>query len=773
MNLSNKQLSLLAAFASAGLLTAHAASSSTAAKTEDEIPIALSPFLVSDSAASLGRYDSMESISAGRVRTDIMDSSQSVSVITNELLEDIAPGRLVEAAKYVAGVTDSTLPTSWERTNMRGFQAEGRTVDGITYSVFPSAGFQNLDPAIIERIEIVKGPNSILSPQPTSPGGTINHATKKPQFRDFGLVGFQAGRFDANSGFVDVNRVVRDRIAVRFVGSMRDYDHWWNDAYVRSITLMPGVTYRISKTTQLTFQYVYTDWKAQNYFGLPIDPTSGTTTKARLLAGVPRDLNIYGGDLFRFTRQHEFKLFFTAELGKGIQTRLVAACNTSSMHNLQLSSGKAAGDTGGNIDPLTGNWNYGLRYAQTTPFASSPITTPLTRSFLRSGTEQFADPRQWNLQNDYVHVLKNDSLKATTLAGVAYADFHNNNSKSYNLTAPAIDLDHYVDTPWTRGGISSYLHNSRSFLQGYLSENLAVFQNRLILNAANSWQHYDQRTHSQLTQTRAKSSPGTSLPSWGVVLKPLRDFVSLYYAHTEQSSANTPSSTGSVPPLSTSRQKEFGARFKVWENRLYLTASHFAIVQDNFSVTNPGNLTTPPPTPRLPNIYVDRDAEGWEFELRAHPAPGLSVMAAYTQFKNRDPNNVRFWGVAEKAGSLLASYTFTKEKTPMLAGFRVAVGADHLGNRPGDTATTVRVGDNGDFTVASTLANPIPKQPSFYLDARTLVSLILAFDSKHHWGVQANVDNLFDREYLMASVHRYSVFPGTPRNLRVSVRYGF
>ena len=47
--------------------------------------------------------------------------------------------------------------------------------------------------AIVDRIEVVKGPNPILAPQPTSPGGTVNSATKKPQFRDFGMINVQVG----------------------------------------------------------------------------------------------------------------------------------------------------------------------------------------------------------------------------------------------------------------------------------------------------------------------------------------------------------------------------------------------------------------------------------------------------------------------------------------------------------------------------------------------------------------------------------------------------
>ncbi|MES1194439.1 MAG: hypothetical protein ABUL65_01005, partial [Opitutus sp.] len=65
-----------------------------------------------------------------------------------------------------------------------------------------------------------------------------------------------------------------------------------------------------------------------------------------------------------------------------------------------------------------------------------------------------------------------------------------------------------------------------------------------------------------------------------------------------------------------------------------------------------------------------------------------------------------------------------------------------------------------------------PNQPSFYLGARTLVNLTLAYDRKH-WGVQLNVDNVFDEEYLMAAINRTSVYVGTPTNVRGTFTYKF
>jgi len=173
-----------------------------------------------------------------------------------------------------------------------------------------------------------------------------------------------------------------------------------------------------------------------------------------------------------------------------------------------------------------------------------------------------------------------------------------------------------------------------------------------------------------------------------------------------------------------------------------------------------------PPVPPLPNIFADRTAKGREYELRANPVHGLSLMASYTHFKNRDTNDVVFRGVAEHAGSVLASYAFDRENIPALAGFRLAVGVDYVSDRAGDSVTQV-------FTPASTPANPIPILPSFYLGSRTLVNLTLAYDSRRHWSAQVNIDNLLDEEYLQSGIHRQAVFPGPPTNVKISFRYGF
>jgi iron complex outermembrane receptor protein len=444
--------------------------------------------------------------------------------------------------------------------------------------------------------------------------------------------------------------------------------------------------------------------------------------------------------------------------------RLAALYHKSSQYAPQLNTGNSTGGTGGNRDPLTGDYVPGMQYLSVPPYTGTPLVVQPTRIFPRSGTDPRDDPRTLSIQNDYAYIAETEAFKSTTLVGFAYSGSHNYNNRANNISAPNFDIDHYTDTPWTLGTLNFYNQTSNRFLQGYVSQNLAFFQNRLIVNAAESKQYYRQRTHNMVNGVFRGSSPDTSLPSYGIVVKPYRDMVSLYYSYSEQSSANTPSTTGAVvPALTSSKQKEFGARFKVMDDKIYFTVSHFDIKQDNFSVPNPGNLTTPPPSPLLPALFSDRKAKGWEYEIRANPTKNISIIGNYTAFKNRDPYGVEFRGVAEKSGGVLASYAFDAN-AGLLDGFRVGVGVDYVGNRPGDAAPA-------GSTAAGTPANPIPQQPSFYLGARTLVNLIFTYTSKQNWTAQVNVDNVFDKEYLMASINRNLVYTGTPTNVRASFTY--
>src|SRR5258708_3586687 len=325
--------------------------------------VVLSPFEVSTTEA--GRYQSTEATSGGRVRIDVFDAPQSVSVISRDLIDDISAGRILDAAKYVSGITESTLSNGLDRTTIRGCQSDGTMVDGFA----PGNQKANLDPVLVERLEVVKGPNAVLSPSGV-PGGTVNIVTRKPQFNNFGSISFQTGIYDAGRGDFDVNRVINGRqdFAFRVVGAYQNSESYTH-AQLKNTTIMPMFTVRTKSGVQLVLQFEYVDFYNQNNLGIPIDPSSGSTNTATLLSGVPRNLNTYDND-FRAEVRKEGRAFLTMPLGESINARLAAHYSEPKTNFAQ--SLPSTNTTGGARDPNTGLYVPGLVFASTPPFASSP-----------------------------------------------------------------------------------------------------------------------------------------------------------------------------------------------------------------------------------------------------------------------------------------------------------------------------------------------------------------------------------------------------------------
>ncbi len=710
----------------------------------------LTPFTV-QANPNAGRYSASEATSGGRIAVKLSDSTQSVAVITRDLIEDTAALRILDSVVYaVSGVTESTIPNGLDRTTIRGFQTDGQTVD-LFYSVTQT----NLDPVFIDRIEVVKGPNAILAPAGV-PGGTVNNVTRRPQFRDFGSLSAEVGRFDSSRVELDYNRVlVPNALAFRVVAAAQDTEGYYGDNK-RTLAVMPMLAYRTRTGAELLVQASSLDWRAQNYLGVPIDPASGTTSKAKLLSGISRKLNIADDD-FRRERRPEVRLLFTAPINSALSVRLAARYAD---YDADFEQSPPGGSTGGGYDPLTGYYVGGITFSSTAPYTSTPTTQ--SRTMPRGGTWQTNHRIYTNLQNDYALQWKNAWFGTNTLLGGAY-NYYFQASRDIATSKAAINFDAPAPASYVPGALANRQNTINYDQQVYLNEMLSFFKERLILTGGYSYTNYDLAVDDLRTSTRYRVSVDKDLKSYGAVLKPFPG-ASLYYGHSEnaQPQAATTIAAGN-PPLTEGRQDEYGLRYASPGNRYSASVARFDITQSNYAVPNPGNLVVPAPNPPLPFLLSDRKAKGWEVEARANLTDSLALIGNWTGFTNRDPNNVPFRGNAEHSWALSGNYQFSKESS--FYGLALWLGVNYLSARPGDAASGV--------TAASTSANLIPRQPSFYLPARTLVNFGLTYKYDAHWRAQLSVSNLFDEEYLAASLNRFLVFPGASRNIRFKVSYLF
>ena len=748
--------------------------------------IMLSPFEVS--ASQPGRYQSTEATSGGRVRVDVFTAPQSISVIPLDLMLDISSTRVLDAAKYVSGITESILPGGLDRTTIRGFQQDGTTVDGF------GAGNQqgNIDPILVERMEVVKGPNAVLAPNNgNAPGGTINLVTRKPQFRNFGSVSYQFARYDGNHASFDVNHLLGDsgNWAFRMVGAAF-HTKVYPQVPIENLTLMPMLSWRSKTGAQLTAQFEYFHFHNQNYLGIPLDPSiGGSGAYAKTWSILPRDLNLSDND-YRDDQRKEVRFLLTAPLSSALNTRLAIRYAKTAVAFGQNIPGPGLGtQTGGAINPLTGLYTPGFIYGGSPTYTASPAN-PAALVLGRNGNNPRTYGPLFNAQNDYVHEYKSDLVSASTLGGVAvnYSKLLglaiNADRPTINYAAPQANLPFVERDPATSAtAIASRTNNSSISEQAYLSETVKFFGDRLAFNGSYSYNNFDNTLNNMVPVVPTAAIPApqqkftgdidTQLKSWGAVVKPIPTVV-VYYGYSENTAVNNPGATGAnsiadgkgVLSLQQGKQREYGVRWEGFGKKLFVTVSHFDIKQSGFAVPNPGNLVVPQPVPLLPNLITDRAAKGWELEVRANVNKNLSLIGNATSFKNRDPNGQPFRATAEKSWAVLGSYLCDKG-TP-LAGFNFALGVDHLGPRPGDAP-------GGVITIIPATGNPyiVAPGPTFWLAPRTLVNLSVGYKVDEHWSAQVNVENLLNTEYIAASVNRGNVMPGTPINPRLRITYSF
>ena len=711
---------------------------------EEEI-VQLSPFTVAANAAD-DRYQPTEATSGGRVKVNIFDSAQNVSVIGGEVLRDVAAGRILDAMKFVPGVSESSLPNGLDRITIRGFLTTLRTVDGVT-----STSQANIDPFIIERIEIVKGPSAILAPAGV-PGGTINNVSKKPVFRDFSSMGLEVGRFDSSRVELDLNRVMQDgKLAVRVLAAAQHGQDYWNmpkDFFV----VAPMATYRLSPSTQVTWQTHFINWKVGNYNGIAIDPSVGTTSEAVIYRGIPRNLNIYGPDSYRQDDRVENTLTVLSNLSDSVALRVLARHGNQFNENnngTNLAGGATSAGTNSNsFEPLTGNYTPGIVYATTAPYATTPVT--ISRTYNRSGSLTDQSSLRYTLQADLVHTFKRDSWSAETLAGYAYNNDRGHDIR-YATTAPAITLENFVYAADVYGALSRRQHFHNVTQQVFANEKLTLWRDRLIFTAGVSRNEWELEVDDRVSGLVTAVKPTATLKTYGAVVKPVNN-VALFYSYAENAAPLPVANIAAGgPPTQEGVQHEGGLRLRLRDGRIRVSASYYDIQQSNTNVPNPANFAFPPPVPALPGLLADRSAEGWEFEAQGAVTENLSLIGAYTKYKNRNPFGQEFRGAAEQAWSALANYRFGSDSR--LKGLSVSLSADYLSKRAGDDA-------NG-FTVAG-----VARKPTFYLPARTLVNLGLNYRHSRQWSAQLNVDNLFNTEYLTSTLSRGIVWPGTPTNVK-------
>ena len=225
-----------------------------------------------DPADPVAGYVASNAQTATKTGTPILETPQSVSVITGEQIEDQGATTLGDTLGYTAGVLAHPYGTDprFDSPTLRGFNgSNAQYLNGLR--ILRDFGAPSFEIYSLERVEVLKGPSSVLYGSGI-PGGVINQVQKRAQLVDFGEAGVGVGDPTATEAFVDWNRAYTDNFAARVTAVVRD-----SEEDVEALTNergYVGVATRWNLTDATTLQFLGS-WQKDS----PITP-----------AGVPYDL---------------------------------------------------------------------------------------------------------------------------------------------------------------------------------------------------------------------------------------------------------------------------------------------------------------------------------------------------------------------------------------------------------------------------------------------------------------------------------------------------
>lgn len=731
------------------------AQSSSAA---DDEAVVLSPFTVAGSSAD--RYHTPDAISAVRVRAPLLDTPSSISVITREMMDDLAPSRVFDATRYVAGVQEGRGIQFQDRMIIRGFETQNgaRTVDNF----LQSADADNIEESIIDRIEVTKGPNAILSPA-GAPGGSLNIITKSPTFHRQASLSAMIGLFDAQKLTLDMGGplgTTKD-FAYRLVGAWQDTRQYWSaDAKTKHRALAPMLTWRVSDRTQLTMKLVAADMWIFREPALILDPnTTATTKNPRLAPGFSyRGLN--GTQPWSHNGTHTADLFttLTTTLNEHMSVRVAANARYYFTDSDQDFVTGLPG-LGNRYNPATGELtqDYTWTVVNGVPVSTySPYYNPAAVG--HRGQIQWTRLKTANFQTDELFRYKLGPIDSQTVVGLGYSRQNAESRVKDPGVLPAVDVTKPLVPAYpiypanlTQDNASSYTN-----VQVYANQRFGFFDNRLFLTGG--LLRYSTKTAAWNILTGAAPSvldDSRNMTNLSALWK-VHQHVSVYYSHSKNAS---PVIANNAPLWRSGVQSEYGFKTEFFDQKLSINGAYFEIAQTNVTVPNPAYQNDPTQPQQL---VSDLTNNGYELEVMGSLTKELSVVLTYSHLHMRDSLGRMVRGVADNNASALLSYRF---RDGSWNGLAVTVGVNYTDRRAGDIPS------------AGYTSLGVVEKVSFYLKPQYVNTVSISYRLNERFSFRLNVDNVFDeKNYLSVAGGRSwgsGLTTATGRNIRFTTTLNF
>lgn len=228
-----------------------------------------------------GQYRAPASSSSTGLTLTPRETPQSLSTITNQQIEDFNLDSANEALESTPGVTVEKVETDRTYYTSRGFDIQNFQIDGLG-APFAYGNVQgDIDTAVYDRIEVLRGANGLMSGSGT-PSATVNFIRKRPTAETQASASISAGSWDRRriEGDVSGSLFGSDRVRGRLVVAAEEGDSYL-DRYERERQVAYGVVEAdLTDNTLLTAGHTWqqNDTDSPLWGALPLYYTDGSQT---------------------------------------------------------------------------------------------------------------------------------------------------------------------------------------------------------------------------------------------------------------------------------------------------------------------------------------------------------------------------------------------------------------------------------------------------------------------------------------------------------------
>lgn len=267
----------------------------------DKIIVTASP--TQDPQAPISGFVATRTLSTNKTDADIDKTPQSISVITRDQMDAQDVSSVSQALRYTPGVFTEYRGSSNRNDEVfiRGYSYAPRFLDGLSYGMGASSSTGALDPWLLERVELIRGPASVLYGQ-LNPGGLVAMTSKRPTSTPIHHIQVRAGNdrlaetaFDFGGPLSEDNRIL-----YRLNGLAKTQHTQIKDYKEERFALAPSITFLPNEQTRLTLlSFIQQDPQAGYRNFLPAYGTVKKTPEGT----IPFDFNVSNPDYHQSWRQ--------------------------------------------------------------------------------------------------------------------------------------------------------------------------------------------------------------------------------------------------------------------------------------------------------------------------------------------------------------------------------------------------------------------------------------------------------------------------------------